>query len=124
MLAIGCDKKNDGEIHTSSSTSGNTHQAGETKGANSPRDARRTQKATRVEKTEAEKALRSFVTDFENLAGQNKGRDTLVKQLDLALEVLPKLGGSDELLKFLNYLTERGAGDLRKELIEKHLGRV
>lgn len=121
MLAIGCDKKESG-IHTTAPTSGKDHQESGTKGANSQKDARRTKKAARIEKPEAEQALGKFASDWENVTGQNKGQDTLAKQRDLALAVLPKLGGSDELMKFLDYLTERGAGDLRKELIEKHLG--
>jgi hypothetical protein len=66
--------------------------------------------------------LRKFASDFENSAGQNTTQDTLAKQKQLALAAIPKIGAGDELLAFLDYLTERGAGDLRKEVIEKHLG--
>lgn len=77
-----------------------------------------------IEKSNEEKAVRKFASDFENSAGQNTTQDTLAKQKQLALAAIPKIGAGEELLAFLDYLTERGAGDLRKELIEKHLGVV
>lgn len=92
--------------------------------SNNQKAVRRTQKKGRVERPEAGQALGQFATDWENVAGRNRDQNTLAKQRELALAALPKLGGSDELLKFLDFLTERGAGDLRKELIDNHLGAV
>lgn len=78
-------------------------------------------KIARIEKPEAVQALGEFAVDWEKVAGESQGQDALDKQRELALAVLPKVGGSQEFLKLLDFLTERGAGDLRSELIEKHL---
>ena len=123
MVAMGCDKQ---EYPPSSDNpdSKQQQQAIRPQNAASPKTDSLSKKAARVNRTESEQALRKFASDFENLAGQNRDQDTLAKQRDLALAALPKLGGGDELLKFLDYLSERGAGDLRKELIESHLGVV
>lgn len=123
IAVTACDKK-EGEVPARTSATGSAQGAGGTKSANKSTDARRTKKAARTEKPESEQALKKFAADFENLAGQNRDQNTLAKQKALAIDALPKIGGGVELLKFLDYLTERGAGDLRKELIEKHLGVV
>lgn len=121
-LLVGCDK--DSGSSPSTVTLEDKQATDKTKGANPPKNARRSKPKGRIEKSESEQALKNFATDFENLAGQNRAPDTLAKQRDLALAALPKIGGGEELLKFLDYLSERGAGDLRKELIERHLGVV
>lgn len=116
-----CDRK-ENRIHSPPAASGKEHQAGDVKVTNSQQEARRSKKEARIEKSEAGQALGKFASDWENLAGQSKGQETLAKQKELALALIPKLGGSDELLKLLDFLTERGSGDLRKEILEKHLG--
>lgn len=122
MLITGCDKKENAALSDTSAQSDSQGTSVGNSGKNSKKV--RTKTKGRIEKPESEQALRKFASDFENLAGQNRDPNTLAKQRDLALAALPKIGGGEELLKFLNYLTERGAGDLRKELIEKHLGAV
>lgn len=123
MLVIGCDKAED-PVSTADPGPNHHQTAVYSKDATSLKPSARARKATKADRTESEQELRKFASDFENLSGQNRGPDTLAKQRDLALAALPKIGGGEELLKFLDYLTERGAGDLRKELGEKHLGVV
>ncbi len=96
----------------------------QTQDTGSPKAATRARKVARVDRAESDQALRKFASGFENLSGLNRDHDTLAKQRELALAALPEIGGGDGLLKFLDYLTERGAGDLRKELVENHLGVV
>ncbi len=123
LMVIGCDKK-EGETPSQAHASGSSQAEIGPKGTNSQQEARRSKKAARVEKSETGQALGKFSSDWENLAGQSKGQETLAKQKELALALLPKLGGSDDLLQFLDFLTERGAGDLRKEILEKHIGMI
>lgn len=47
-----------------------------------------------------------------------KGEALLAKQREFATEALSKLGGSDELLQFLDFLKEKGANDLRDWVIK------
>jgi hypothetical protein len=120
----GCDKREAAGSSQSPASSG-TQEGGGAKGADKKADpVPLPKKEVRRERPEVEQALRQFTVDWENVAAQSQGENTLAKQKELALAVLPKLGGGEQLLKFLDYLTERGAGDLRKELIEKHLGEV
>jgi hypothetical protein len=121
MMGIGCDKP---ENSQPSDNPASKHQQAvvQPQSTAPPKAPSRVKKSARVDKTESEQALRDFAKDFENLAGQSREPATLSRQLHLALAALPKIGGGEELLKFLDYLTERGAGDLRKEVIENHLG--
>lgn len=119
-FVVGCQKRENSSA-SGSSESENPLAGGARSGARNTKDTY----ATRITvNSEAEQALQEFASGFENVAGQYRDQDTLAKQKELALAVLPKLGGGVELLKFLDYLTERGAGDLRKEVVEKHLGLV
>lgn len=113
---LGCGKNRD-SAHTSPS---------------SPKDSRQVVEAerldiqviARISNSEAVSVLNKCIEDWGAIAVRSQGKDTLAKQRELALSLIPKLGASDELLKFLNFLTERGAGDLSKEIIEEHLGAI
>ncbi len=115
LLVNSCDKRQDSKA---------LQPAVQTQDTGSPKAVTRARKVARVDRAESDQALRKFASGFENLSGLNRDHDTLAKQRELALAALPEIGGGDGLLKFLDYLTERGAGDLRKELVENHLGVV
>lgn len=55
--------------------------------------------------------LDDLVLRWNQNAADSMGEDLLVKQRDLVREAV-KLGGSDEFLNFLNFLTERGDGEV------------
>ena len=60
--------------------------------------------------------LSDLVRRWDELAKDSKGEALLAKQHALAMEAV-KLGGSAELLRFLKFLGEKGAGDLRNRII-------
>ena len=121
LLSFGCEKR---EREVSAATREREISSNDRKidTSKSKENSRHRKKTERFATSKGEQARKEFATEFKNLAGQNHDPDNLTKQRDLALAALPKIGGGEELLKFLDYLTKRGAGDLRKELIEKHLG--
>lgn len=121
-LLFGCNKAE--KASSKSSVNENAQKAVKHQKSNNSDNANFSKRTLSRDNPETKEALQKFASDFENLGEQNLDQDTLAKQRDLALAVLPKIGGSDELLKFLDFLTERGVGDLRKELIEKHLGAI
>ena len=51
-----------------------------------------------------------------------KGEALLAKQKEFAAEAIAKLGASDELLKFLDFLGEKGANDLKAWVIKTASG--
>jgi hypothetical protein len=63
--------------------------------------------------TKAE-AWHRLSADWDELAREYSGEELLAKQKELALRAVGKLGAGPELLEFLDYLTERGAGDVRE----------
>ena len=52
--------------------------------------------------------------EWDGLAEELSGEKLLMKQKELALRAVGELGAGPELLEFLDYLTERGAGDVRE----------
>jgi hypothetical protein len=124
LLAISCEEKRELEISSRTPSMGNDHRPDVTIESNNQENAHHGKRPGRTEKSEAEQTLGKFACDWENVTAKGEGLDTLTKQKDLALAVIQKLGGGDELLKFLDYLSERSAGDLREELLDKHLGVV
>lgn len=65
-----------------------------------------------------------FSEEWDRADSRPSGADILVKQKEITLAAVVKLGGSDELLQLLDFLASKGAGDLRQELIDRHLSTV
>lgn len=96
-----------------------------------PATTRKTHPLSSVPEPKPAKAPRPLVSDpvrspiLEEMKGRwdqvgagLKGEALLAKQREFATEALAKLGGSDELLKFLDFLKEKGANDLRDWVIK------
>lgn len=65
-----------------------------------------------------QKALDDAASQWEELANKANGESLLAKQQLLAKETIASLGAGEELIQFLDFLTEKGAGDLRQSLID------
>ena len=65
-----------------------------------------------------------FAEEWDRAVSRPSGADILAKQREITLAAVAKLGGSEELLQLLDFLSSKGAGDLRQELIDRHLSTV
>jgi hypothetical protein len=65
-----------------------------------------------------QKELRDYVNRWNELPSQTTGKDLIAKQRELAYEAVGKLSGGAELTQFLQFLKNKGAADLHKELVE------
>ena len=65
-----------------------------------------------------QKELRDFVNRWNELPSQTTGKDLIAKQRELAYQAVGKLAGGAELTQFLQFLKNKGAADLHKELVE------
>jgi hypothetical protein len=63
--------------------------------------------------------LENFVTRWDESLFEFKGDELLGKQKELTQEAVASLGAGDELLNFLGFLSEKGAGDLRDWIIKE-----
>lgn len=64
------------------------------------------------------KALDEAALRWEELETTPNGESLLARQQLLAKETIASLGAGEELIQFLDFLTEKGAGDLRQSLID------
>jgi hypothetical protein len=55
-----------------------------------------------------------LTSEWDGLSKDLSGEELLKKQKEFALKVVGELGAGPELLDFLDYLRERGAGDVRE----------
>jgi len=51
--------------------------------------------------------------EWDGLSKELSGEELLAKQREMALRAVGELGAGPELLEFLDYLTQRGPGDVR-----------
>ena len=65
-----------------------------------------------------QKELRDYVNRWNELPSQTTGKDLIAKQRELAYQAVGKLAGGAELTQFLQFLKNKGAADLHKELVE------
>ncbi len=78
-----------------------------------------TPKQAKPENPVLNKTLEDLARRWDETAKRARGEALLPKQRELAKEAVAKLGGSDELLQFLNFLSEKGAGDMREWIIRE-----
>ena len=57
--------------------------------------------------------------EWDGLSKELSGEELLAKQREMALRAVGELGAGPELLEFLDYLTERGAGDVREWVLNE-----
>lgn len=62
--------------------------------------------------------LDEFAYQWDSLRKETQGAALLERQRELAMTAVGELGGSGELLAFLDFLLTKGAGDLRQEIID------
>ena len=65
--------------------------------------------------------LEGFAARWEAIPREANGN---AKQKEIALEAVNSLGASPELMQFLDFISAKGAGDLRKEIIDSHLSAI
>lgn len=70
------------------------------------------------ESSRAQNAYR-LTGEWDGLSREFSGEELLAKQKELALRAVGELGAGPELLQFLDYLTERGAGDVREWVLNE-----
>lgn len=100
-----------------------------------PAPSRQSETPNAVPEQKAVKPSRALVSDpvltpiledltkgWEQLGNGLTGEALLARQRRYAAEAVSKLGGSDELLKFLDFLKEKGANDLRDWVIKTAAG--
>ena len=71
---------------------------------------------------ELRRYLDAFAKEWDRITSEANGGDTTAKRREIALAAVTKLGGCPELIQLLDFLSANGAGDLREDLIDNHLG--
>ena len=62
-----------------------------------------------------------MINEWNGLVTEATGEELLQKQRDLAYQTVNRLGGGPELEMLLEFLKTKGAGDLRKEILDQGL---
>lgn len=83
-----------------------------------PHHKRVTKQSAERDRSRAQIAYR-LTGEWDGLSREFSGEDLLKKQRELALRAVGELGAGPELLQFLDYLTERGAGDVREWVLNE-----
>lgn len=71
-----------------------------------------------------QETLKNFVSRWEGNDRNYEGEAKQVNQRNLTLEVIGHLGGCPELIELLDFLTAKGAGDLRESLTATDLASI
>lgn len=75
-------------------------------------------KLTRRQPARCSETLREIILKWEAVEHQSTREILHATQKDLALEAVAKLGASDDFLRFLDYLSTKGAGDTRAWVLQ------
>jgi hypothetical protein len=68
--------------------------------------------------SDRQRILEEFIQQWNALTKSAEGAGLLERQRGLAMAIVGDMGGSAELLAFLDFLQAQGAGDLRQEIID------